>query len=165
MGRILKETLIIIFLSMVLGILYNLLSPSGIPLIASPKRVTRLNMDENFLKSLRTEEPLLIGLRDAYAIYEKKIGIFLDARPKDAYERAHIKGSFNLPYDDLPSYTEFISGLPMDTLIVTYCDGEACEASLKLAEELVSLGFEKVLVFLGGWDEWVEAGYPVESSE
>jgi 3-mercaptopyruvate sulfurtransferase SseA len=31
-----------------------------------------------------------------------------------------------------------------------------------VAQELISMGFEKVYALKGGWKEWFEAKYPVE---
>lgn len=165
MKRILKEAILIAVAAIICGYVYNFISPEGVPIIASPKKVSKLIIDENSLSELITEEPILIGLGDAYSIYEKRLGIFIDARSEDVYKKSHIKGSYNVPYDNLINYAEFISNLPVDTLIVAYCDDVACDASLELAEQLISLGFTKVLVFLGGFDDWIEARYPVEGSE
>jgi rhodanese-related sulfurtransferase len=31
-----------------------------------------------------------------------------------------------------------------------------------VAQELMNKGYEKVFALLGGWNAWLEAGYPVE---
>jgi rhodanese-related sulfurtransferase len=32
-----------------------------------------------------------------------------------------------------------------------------------VAQELLDLGFGKVVALKGGWDEWLKAGFPVEA--
>jgi rhodanese-related sulfurtransferase len=31
-----------------------------------------------------------------------------------------------------------------------------------VAQEMIKLGFKKVYALKGGWNEWVEAGFPTE---
>jgi len=44
--------------------------------------------------------------------------IFVDTRPVDAYQDAHIPGAINMPDENVP---ESILTLPSDTWIITYC--------------------------------------------
>ena len=45
------------------------------------------------------------------------------------------------------------------------CGGGTCELSIKLAEELFFAGHDRVAVYMGGFPEWVEAGYATTSGE
>ena len=46
--------------------------------------------------------------------------------------------------------------------IVVYCESPECNASLYLAEELITLGFGWIEVMVGGWEEWEDMAYPTE---
>ena len=50
-------------------------------------------------------------------------------------------------------------------LLITYCDGEDCNASIDLAADLKMMGFARVVFFFGGWQEWLTAGYPTEMAD
>jgi len=46
--------------------------------------------------------------------------------------------------------------LPKDKPIVAYCGGGACELSHELCDLLINIGFKKVFIYLGGWNEFKE---------
>jgi rhodanese-related sulfurtransferase len=57
--------------------------------------------------------------------------------------------------------------LPMDKLIVTYCDCTDDASSAAIAQELYNLGYErdKIKILSGGSLRWVELKYPLEPSK
>ncbi len=88
----------------------------------------------------------------------------LDARAPDAFAEGHIPGAINIPYDQLPRYLDTLQSLVMpEDDVVAYCWGPGCDFSDQLATELRMMGYTRVSVFKGGWEDWTEAGYPVES--
>jgi rhodanese-related sulfurtransferase len=107
-----------------------------------------------------SDEPLQIQIAGVKRLFDAGDALILDAREPDEFEAGHIAGAVNLPFSEVnPDRIEGVDsgGRP----IVTYCDGE-CEVSMDLAWELVlQAGHRKVLVFVGGFPEWEEAGYPV----
>jgi len=50
-------------------------------------------------------------------VHEKK-AIFVDVRPKEAYDSGHIKGSINIPLTDLLTR---LKEIPPNRFIITYC--------------------------------------------
>ena len=54
---------------------------------------------------------------------------------------------------------QILAEIPTDTKIITYCDGLGCGRSLKVAEQLVTLGYTNVFRFKGGYDVWCEAQF------
>ncbi|MCY3790975.1 MAG: rhodanese-like domain-containing protein [Gemmatimonadetes bacterium] len=51
-----------------------------------------------------------------------------------------------------------------DTALVVYCSGTTCNLGSKLAQKLAEeMDFTRIYVFAGGFPQWEEAGYPVES--
>jgi ArsR family transcriptional regulator len=86
---------------------------------------------------------------------EKKIQI-LDARPKTAFLAGHISNAVNVPSDELPAVLDSLRP-PLDEKLRTiiYCDGGTCYSSIHEAKILSSLGFTRLEVYLGGWDDWI----------
>jgi rhodanese-related sulfurtransferase len=80
----------------------------------------------------------------------------------EAYHKAHIAGSINIPLAHLKSLQ---GALDKNATVVTYCAGPACPASDKAAAQLSASGFKDVRVYKGGIQEWSEAGRPVEKGE
>ena len=69
-----------------------------------------------------TEPPLESAKRidrdKAITMVKEKKAIFVDVRPKEAYDAGHIKGSINIPEFDIITR---IKELPKNKLIITYC--------------------------------------------
>jgi rhodanese-related sulfurtransferase len=87
----------------------------------------------------------------------------VDARSEAEFEAGRIAGSVNIPYDDLIDHYERLkTTIPLDAVIVCYCESVTCDQSKNLAKELEFMGYENVLVYKGGWQEWDAAGYPTE---
>jgi len=109
--------------------------------------------------------PILIELGAAKQFHDARAAVFVDAREVSEYGEGHIAGAISLPYDLAVSDPSRLEQL--DTggrAIITYCGGGGCEMSLQLANELMFMGqHDKVLVYEGGFPEWIEAGYPVET--
>jgi hypothetical protein len=42
-------------------------------------------------------------------------------------------------------------------LFKVYCSGDQCDLAKLLANKLLSEGFSNLLLFRGGWDEWVRS--------
>jgi len=89
--------------------------------------------------------------------------VVVDARYSGSYAKSHIRGAVNLPLDRLAD-KKSLAKVGKDSTIVTYCSGPKCNASVKVAEKLSSLGFSKVFVFAGGIQEWTAAGLPLEGN-
>jgi rhodanese-related sulfurtransferase len=108
-------------------------------------------------------QPRLISLSQAYELYKDKI-LFVDARDPEEYEDGHIAGAINLPLFHIEKYLGNLSSVDKNEPLVAYCEGADCDMSIRLGNELFSKGYRKVFVFLGGWEEWQKANYPVITS-
>ena len=107
-----------------------------------------------------------LNLAQAYDIFQKGQTLFVDARSPDEYAEMHIPGAVNLPEENLEKEgAKALKGIPADRAIVVYCGMLSCNAALKVAEKLESLGFKRLSVFLGGFRAWDEAGYPADTSK
>ena len=92
--------------------------------------------------------------------------VAVDVRDSGSYEAGHIKGAVNIYYDptsDPMARQMMLIALPMDKLIVTYCDCTDDASSANMAEELYQLGYDrdKIKVLSGGSLRWVELKYPL----
>lgn len=103
-------------------------------------------------------KPVDIKIDFAKALFDKKYR-FLDARDVSDYSAGHIQGALNIPFHEIEKYKDRFNDLPKDQVYVTYCSS-ACDVSIDMAYYMVKLGFKKVYIFHGGWDEWKNAGYP-----
>ncbi len=87
---------------------------------------------------------------------EKKV-MLINVLPKDMYDDCHIKGSVNVPLDNLES---FAKSLDKDQPIVLYCSSYSCTASAKGWRMLNALGFKNLWAYEGGMNEWFHADFP-----
>lgn len=110
-------------------------------------------------------EVMGVGTKKAKEIFDRKTAAFIDARRSDQFAKGHIPGSINIYASEFAENIPKIAGLPRDKLIVVYCDGGLCELSHELANELVTFGFKRVVVYTGGWEEWSATNYPKTSGE
>ena len=69
----------------------------------------------------------------------------------------HIPGS--LQFATMP---EALASLNKEDEIVVYCSDETCIASRALGQLLERNGYTHVLHYVGGLQEWEQAGYPLE---
>ncbi len=80
--------------------------------------------------------------------------MLIDARPAREFEGGHIGNAINIYTPEFEQNIGRIIGIPRDKPIIAYCGGGACELSHELAENLVKMGFTRVFVYVGGWNEW-----------
>ena len=137
----------------VFGVLFNAVSPRGIDLLGPVPHRQAEGIGE-------------LGLKEAWALHKESAGVFVDARSAEEFRAGHIPGALLLPLDDfdeaVSSWTDLI---PLETLLITYCAGAGCDSSWDVAELLKEEGYLRVKVFFGGWEQWKDAGYPVEKEE
>lgn len=109
------------------------------------------------------DRPIQSELAGVKRLFDAGAIVFVDAREPDEYAEGHIPGAISMPYDEVSGEPERLENLQAEgKAIAVYCGGGACELSLNLAWDLIYAGQKKVLVYMGGFPEWVAAGYPVE---
>jgi rhodanese-related sulfurtransferase len=108
-----------------------------------------------------------ITLIGAKSKFDKKKSVFLDARKPEEYQAGHIPGAYNFYSEEQDQYApNILSAIPDKTQdIVCYCHGGDCDMALRDARFLLEVGYSHVEVFLGGWPEWSQAGYPAAKGE
>jgi rhodanese-related sulfurtransferase len=190
MKKTFKEILIIFVGSTILALIVNAVNPKGIPLVMDMTRYSTENSDnmmKNFVNDPKDtnshkEKPLVksphwnekeqfyepqnIKLNFAKLLYDKN-ALFIDGRSAEDFKSGHIKNAINIVYEDFHKKTndeklDILKGYNKDGIIVCYCKGGECEVSIDLAYDIARLGFNSLNIYLGGYKEWEDSGYPVE---
>ena len=107
----------------------------------------------------------VIDLAQTKRLFDQKAAVFVDARSSWPYQLGHVFGALNVPPSATPEiFNTVLADLSKDTALVVYCSGETCNLGSKLAQKLAEeMDFTRIYVFEGGFPQWEEAGYPVES--
>jgi rhodanese-related sulfurtransferase len=145
----------LLLLASIIALSVNQLRPDRLPLVADWSPEAQLKVDSG--------DSLMISFDEAQALFFAQAAIFLDARSQDAFAQGHIQGARNLPWDDFDQRSEEIMAkIPLETPLVTYCDGESCGLSKELAMALLAKGYINVRVLVNGWTLWQEKNLPFE---
>jgi len=103
-----------------------------------------------------------VAFEDAKMAFYTQQAIFIDARPYEAYQRAHIPGAiflYSKDYDVLKTKLTFSK----DQLVIVYCSTQQCQMANKTADLLVKDGYRRVYVLTGGIKEWAANQGDLES--
>jgi rhodanese-related sulfurtransferase len=111
-----------------------------------------------------------ISVQEAKEMVEKGNVFILDVRTPDEFSSSHIKGATLIPVSNASG-----SNLSSDRLlearldeipkkkILVYC--KSGRRSVSASTMLVDAGYSEVYNMAGGINAWIDAGYPVVSSE
>ncbi len=149
--RALREALILIAISVAFGFGYALLTKQGFFAEKKPNQGASGNLE-------------LISFDRARALFAADSALFIDARHPFEYKMGHIRGAESIALADFDKDRVRLDGIPKHRLLVVYCDGIACNSSLELTVKLMELGYTNVQIFFGGWQEWKNAGMPIDTS-
>jgi rhodanese-related sulfurtransferase len=83
-----------------------------------------------------------VGRPDAFII---------DLRSENEYAAGHVRGAVNLPYEEMEDNDLADQGLPVDKLLIFYCDRGG--ASMKAASYMARLGYQTRSV-IGGFESY-----------
>ena len=109
----------------------------------------------------KTEEVSTDQLR---RILTDRSAIVLDTRTRDEFEAGHIPGARNLdvpPAKKMAAVERLVNGNKSAALVL-YCNGPFCQASRRLAEQLVAAKFTNVRRYQLGIPIWRALGGPTE---
>lgn len=152
--KMLTRMFVILGLSVVLGVGRNVLFPGGLTWRNQPSA-------ENPADTLSLE----ISLEQAYRLYRQDIP-FIDARIEQRYTTSHIPEAINIPAaGSFQQKMKAASELDTAKTYVLYCNDDHCPLAHELYEFLRVSGFESLHIMYEGFDEWLQAGYPVSGEE
>ncbi len=176
MKKTIKEAFIILFLSIVIGLIANALSPKGIALIRDDSGRFAIDStkvsDVDFHKQRGKldkqgfYQPVNIPLATAKQLFDEG-AIFVDGRIPAEYQQGHIKGALNIDYKIFKDKTkeekqDIMKDIKKEQLIVSYCSSDSCEISIDNAYEMAKAGYNDIKIYLGGYKDWSKSGYPTE---
>ena len=86
--------------------------------------------------------------------------VLVEALGSAYFADAHLPGAINIPPDQVDRLAPRL--LPdLDAEIVVYCSG-MCRNSEAAARRLEELGYQRVLLYPDGKEDWIEHALPVE---
>jgi len=145
---------LILGLSLVLSLVFNLYNDNQIPLIHSVGDITGVQE---------------VPLKQAEELYKKKEAIFVDARKSNFFEKDHIEGAKNLPlvFFDLqfPMFQFMLEQekVPKDEPLFIYGGTASRRFDLELARLLKDKDYN-VMVLSGDYGAWKQA-FPLKKAE
>jgi len=88
--------------------------------------------------------------------------VLIEALPEKYFNEAHLPGAIQIDYKEVDQKSE---KLPVNKgeKIVVYCANAECQNSAKTASHLDSLGYTNVYKYVEGKQDWLDAGFPVQS--
>jgi len=173
--NILKEVLIITLVSLIMGLIVNSVNPKGIPLVRDDSERFKIDSasvqgnENKSVEKVKTKEgfvkPQNIPVETAKKLFDENV-IFIDGREDFEFKEGHIKGAINIPYKDFYTKTpeekqKMLGDIGKEKTIVSYCGGDDCEISIDNAYEMAKIGYDDVKIYIGGYREWNNLGYPV----
>lgn len=87
--------------------------------------------------------------------------VVINVLTKESYDDCHIKGSINIV---LTEFEEKAKMLDKAKSFVVYCANYECSASRRAFELMRGLGFDNVVAYEGGTEEWRKKGFPTEGA-
>ncbi len=149
--RIAWQMVLLLGISAVLGFSVNTMSDDPLPLKRPPKP--------------KGEWPLL-SAEEVLERIEEGFGLLIDAREEKEFNLGHLPGALNLPAIEFgEKFEEIGPTLPPDLPLIVYCQGGACDESDTVLRHLKTLGFENLSQYPGGWLDWKEKEFPIETEE
>jgi putative oxidoreductase len=143
------DYVLILGLSFVLALVFNVYNDNQIPLVYSAGPIAGVET---------------ISLQEAVKLYRQDQAIFVDARKGNFYDQAHIKGSMNLPvlfFDLQYPMFEFMlqqKQVPKDEPLVVYGGTISRRFDKELAELLVEKSDRKIMVLSDrDYQDWKQA--------
>lgn len=86
----------------------------------------------------------------------------VDVRLSADFEQGHVPGAINLPMAKWDNRRYFEEHLDKDATLYLYCYTPTCHLAAQAAAKLVAAGY-RVVEVEGGWEDWQQRGYPVET--
>lgn len=164
--KFVMQASIILSLSLIIGIAYNGLSKSPLPIL---KKYNPIQAEDQGDKNVDNARPVNINEIDVetlkYLMESEEI-LLIDARTREEFNLGHLPNAVNLPVYEFDQVYSEVEGLFSEgKTIITYCSSETCIDSPLLAKKLYTKGYQDIFVYRGGFKEWTELNNPVEEPQ
>lgn len=87
-------------------------------------------------------------------------GVWVDPRTEEEYQKGHIPGATNIPYQNITRDSYLLKGYDV---IVVYGDDYNDAKANGMSKRLMEFGYKKVYTLHGGLRAWRQAGYDLET--
>lgn len=159
MNRLIRETLILLILTIVAGAARNLILPGGIEWVGKWRSLS--SSDGPIVPPSAGEgDPPFIAVDVAEMEHSLGQALFVDARDPEEFVCGTIPGSINIPFEYMPDgdlggyFDSAMGGISKENTIVVFCSGEECDLSLHLGRNLQEFDYSNLMIFFGGAREW-----------
>jgi rhodanese-related sulfurtransferase len=102
-----------------------------------------------------------ISLADARARFDAGTAVFVDVRGGADFAAGHIPGALTITS---PELEQRMSELPEGAVVIAYGDANRRESGQRGAQIFMQLGYATVIALEGGFQDWRDAGHPVEGT-
>lgn len=139
---------VILVAAMLLGFLFNLASPNGVPLLP---------------EHLKRPPAQTVTAQKARELQQSEGALMVDARPQAFFDQRHVRGAANLTpalFDMV--YLMRFAQVPLNTPLIVYGGNISRRWDEDVAAKLMAREHERVLVLEDGLSAWAGRGYPVE---
>lgn len=140
------EVMIIFLISFIFAGVFNAFSSTGLPFTYQYKAPEFVSGE-------------VVPLKKAKLMHEDTSVVFIDARSARYYQREHIPGAINIPYNT-KELEKLTSPFKKSQKFVVYCYSESCNMARLLSDLLTKNGFESTALFDEGISAWKAAEYP-----
>lgn len=146
-------------------ILYSLTSETVVELLSILRKIAESNISD--IQKIVSEhyapqddlEPLT--REELLGRIENGDAVIIDLRPEHEYSAGHVRGSKNIPLDELAQKLKQFS---KKQTIIAYCRGPYCALAYRAVHLLRDKGYDARRLE-DGFPEWKMAGFPVEEVE
>jgi rhodanese-related sulfurtransferase len=153
--KLFLQIALILFLSLIIGLGIN---------FSLIKQYFLGDFRFGFISLEKYSSVTFITLEEAEGLFSEGEALFIDSRPKEAFQTGHILGAVNIPFEEYKKEEALdLIFLPPEGTVVIYCDGNECNSSVELSKVLHQKGLLDIKIFFGGWVEWTREGLPVSS--
>lgn len=139
---------VILVAAMLLGFLFNLASPNGVPLVP---------------EHLKRPPSQTVTAQKARELQQSDGALIVDARPQAFFDQRRVRGAVNLTpalFDMM--YLMRFAQVPLSTPLIVYGGNISRRWDEEVATKLTAREHERVLVLEDGLSSWEARGYPVE---
>lgn len=150
------KLLTLFLLPLTCGLFVNALHPEGIH--------SRLLIPAPSLQDTKAEVTI-VSADSAFQLLITESAIFLDTRPQEEWQIDHIPQARSLVLQDYYTGDASLDALPLDRSYILYGFDDTTTDATILANEMISAGYNDVMILFGGLSAWLEFGFPTETPD
>ena len=106
-------------------------------------------------------QPIICHVDTEFVMNHMSKCLIIDALPEKMFDKKHIKGSYNLPYNKRWNESDLkecikdkFKKVSKNIPIIVYCYNKSCDASTKVLKKLEKMGYKNVVEYSSGIQGW-----------